>query len=534
MRKYAYGGLALVVALAVTACGGSGQTARTLGGTGSSKPYPELRWGSLTFPGVLDWPRSPNGQELAVESLAVNNLMEFAPDGKVKPGLASSVEHPSATTYVYHLRSVKFSDGKPMTAADVVFSLERNITLKEAWLKPYWEDVASIAAPSSSTVVVKLKQPTAVFEDIVAFSGEVVEKASTEKLSEKEIGTPGHLLIGTGPWKFDSYQPEASVELSRNRYWTGEPVTAQKITVDLFKSEASMALAMRSHGIDGAMGYLSPKIFGKLPETRELTAPGITVDFASANTVLPPFNDVHVRRALAYATNAAGMIKAFYPPGTATQDSSIVPDSLFANLGSQSQVGEVLGAVPKYEFNLAKAKQELAKSAYPHGFSTEVEVEAASSGLIAAAEIISADLAKIGIDAKVKEVQGTEVASVMLGGKSKIQLNEIGAVYPDPEGIMSLILSPSQISPPGGGINTSNYKSPKFDRLLAEQIEVTEPSKRLGMIGQMLATEGEDAPLWPLYTHLTFGVLSDKYAISGFSWWSMLWDPWALNIKLAS
>ncbi|MGA8353902.1 MAG: ABC transporter substrate-binding protein [Solirubrobacteraceae bacterium] len=479
---------------------------------------------------MIDFPRDPSGQELTVESLAVNGLMEFEPDGKVKLGLASSVEHPNATTYVYHLRQVKFSDGKPMTSADVVFSLERNTVLKESVLKPYWEEVASITAPNRSTVMIKLKQPNAVFEDIVAFSGQVVEKASTEKIGEKEIGAPGHLLIGTGPWKLDSYQPEASVVLSRNPYWTGAPVLAQKITVDLFKSESSMALAIRSHGIDGADAYLAPKLLDNIPGTHELTAPGVSVNFASANTSSPPFNEVHVRRALAYATDTKGMIKAFYPPGTATQDASILPNSLFTSLGSQQQVNEILGSVPKYEFNLAKAKQELAKSSYPHGFSTEIDVEAVSSNYVSAAEIMSADLAKIGISAKVREVQGDEVTSVMLGGKSKIELNEIGAVYPDPEGLMSTILSPSQI----GSLNTSNYKSSKFDRLLAEQIKITEPSRRLEVIGRLLKVEGEEVPTWPLYTHLTFGVLSNQYVISGFSWWSMFWDPWALNIKLAS
>lgn len=139
MRRYLCVGLALAVAFVAAGCGGSGQTTPTSSSTGSSKPYPELRWGLPAFPSALDFQRNANGAEASVESLTVNTLMEYTPDGKVKPGLASSVEHPNATTYIYHLRSVKFSDGKPMTAADVVFSLERNITLKESWIKPYWK-----------------------------------------------------------------------------------------------------------------------------------------------------------------------------------------------------------------------------------------------------------------------------------------------------------------------------------------------------------------------------------------------------------
>ena len=175
----------------------------------------------------------------------------------------------------------------------------------------------------------------------------MIEKAAAEKFSEKEIGTPGHMVIGTGPWKFDNYQPEASIQMSRNPYWNGTRQPAEKIAIDLFKTEASMALAVRSHAIDGAFGYLSPRVFANIPDARMLTSAGISIDVASANTTSPPFNDVHVRRALAYASDTAGMIKAFYPSGTATQDATVVPASLFSDLGSSQQVDEMLGSLPK-------------------------------------------------------------------------------------------------------------------------------------------------------------------------------------------
>ena len=97
---------------------------------------------------------------------------------------------------------------------------------------------------------------------------------------------------------------------------------------------------------------------------------------------------MHVRRALAYASDAKGMIDALYPHGQAIEDPAMMPASLFAGLGSESEVKEVLDALPKYEFNLAKAKQELAKSVYPHGFSTEIEVEQVEEGSIASEEIL--------------------------------------------------------------------------------------------------------------------------------------------------
>lgn len=536
MRRYLCAGAVLAAALTIAACGaGKGQQhgVASTEGPGSSKPYPELRWGELATTGPMDWNKNVETQ-VSIESLTVNTLMEFEPDGKVGPGIASSVEQPSSTTYVYHLKSMKFSDGKALTAADVVFSLDRNIDGKETWGKAYWEDVASIAAPNSSTVVVKLKQPSAVFQDVVAFTGEVIEKAAAEKVSEKELGTPGHLLIGTGPWKIDSFKPEVSVELSPNPYWTGASRPAQKITVDLFKTEASMALALRSGAIVGAFNYESPKVFADIPGVRQLTAPGTTTTLVSADTKLAPFDDVHVRRALAYASNVKGMIDAIYPHGEATEDATVIPPGFFSGLGSQSEVSKVLGSLPKYEFSLLKAKQELAKSAYPHGFSTEVQVDQLESAAVSSAEILSADLAKIGITANVHVLPSSDTETVLYGGKSKLEVNTIYGLYPDPEGFMSSILAPSQINPPGSGFNSANYRNAEVDRLMPESLRTLDPAKRLQMIGKLMGIVASEAPYWPLYTHAAFWALSEKYAMPSVSWWTTEWGPWGLGVKLVS
>ncbi|MFZ2050733.1 MAG: ABC transporter substrate-binding protein, partial [Solirubrobacteraceae bacterium] len=143
MRKYLCACAVVALAVTVAGCGGSkGQAASTASksAAGSSKQYAELRWGMTPFPGKLDFNRVGYGPTSAVEALAVQNLMEFEPSGKVKPGLASSVQQPNPTTYVYHLKSVKFSDGTPMTSADVVYSLDRDVYGKESWAKSFWED----------------------------------------------------------------------------------------------------------------------------------------------------------------------------------------------------------------------------------------------------------------------------------------------------------------------------------------------------------------------------------------------------------
>lgn len=534
MKQCMYSIAAVALAALLAACGGStnGSNApASTGGVGSSKSYAELHWGELPFPGPIDVTDNLYGEALTAESLVVQNLVEFEPSGKLKLGLASSIEHPNATTYIYNVRSgIKFSDGQPLTIADVVYSLTRDMQGKESSVKTYWEDVASVSARGSSAVVVKLKKPNAAWPNLLAFSSQIIEKAQAEKVSEKELGAPGHLLIGTGPWKFDRSTPGVSVQYSRNPYWTGTPQPANKVTISYFKSEAEMALALRSGAIDGASAYGSPRLFA-VPGVHALPSAPEWTDFYAMNTASPPFNDVHVRRAVAYATDVSGIIKAFYPSGEVAEANSIVPATMFANFNAD-QVNTMLGSLPKYNFNLAAAKQELAKSAYPHGFTTELQVPVNEPLLLDAAQILSSDLAKIGITAKVKIVQLDEFGS-LFGKKTKLLFLEFSSVFTDPQGIIQALLSPTEIEPPGSGTNWAEYRNAEVDELLAQQVEATNPTERLQMISKLLNIVAAEVPYRVILSHRTFATLSDKYVYPSFSLWTHSYTPWALGVKLA-
>lgn len=535
MRKYMCALVALVLVVVVAGCGGGKNESGNVAAkeTGSSKQYAELRWGLTTFTGPIELLKTVQPSMASAEQLAVQDLMEYEQSGKVKVGVASSVEQPTPTTYVYHLKPVKFSNGKPLTSADVVFSLKRNLG-PAAWTKTYWEGVSSISARGDSTVVVKLKRPDAIWEDVLAATGQILEKAQAERAG-KALGTPGNLPIGTGPWKLDSYQPESSIQLSRNPYWTGSPQPAAKINVSLFKTEASMGLALRSGAIDGTFGYTSPKVFANIPGTQSLTAPGDFIIMVTMNTSKPPFNDVHVRRAVAYAADVKGMISSGFPGGSAVESASIVPIGLFAGLGSTSQVNAMLGTLPMYHFDLAAAKRELAKSAYPHGFTTKIQATAVDSNQVQGAEILASDLAKIGITAKLQEIEPDEEAG-LAANSSKLKtvaVEENGSVYEDPEGEFATLLPASQIGPPGSGENTAAYRNAEVAKLESEELETLNPSKRLQLIGKILQIVGTEVPYAPLYTLNGLGTVSDKYVYPTYGVLASIFTPWALDVKLA-
>ncbi len=542
MRKYQRSlcaGVALVLVAALAGCGsskGGSSPSASRTSTGSSKQYAELRWGGKAFGGPIYSRNNLDAEAAEVAALTTQGLVEVEPSGKFKLGLASSIERPSPTTYIYNIRSgVKFSDGKPMTLVDVLYSLQRNLVGKLAETKLGWEEVvSSISARGSSAVVVKLKRPDAVWPAIFAYSDQIVEKAAAETAGEKALGTPGSPVIGTGPWKIDSYEPEANVHLSRNTYWSGAPQPAAKITIDEFKSEAAIALALRSGAIDGTFAAEVPKTFTNISGVRRLTSPGSKLYILGMNTQSPPFNNVNVRRAIAYASNVQGMIKAIYPSaGEASEISAPLPSDVFANLGSPSQVSEMLDSLPKYTFNLEAAKRELAKSPYPHGFTMTLETTSTSGSpedLIA--QVVASDLAKIGVTVKIDELPKSALTDI-LAGKVRAFVTGWYPVYPDPHSIMSELLPSTEVAPAGAGYNFAKYKNPEVDKLLVKESETINPEKRLDVIGQLLRIVGTDEPYRPLFTYSSSAAVSEKYSLSSFSTWMIYLTPWAMDVKLA-
>src|SRR5262245_45176669 len=184
------------------------------------------------------------------------------------------------------------------------------------------------------------------------------------------MGQPGVLMMGTGPYKFDSLDPLKGVELSANpNYWGGKP-SIQHISVKFISDEQSMALAFRAGDVDIAWPS-NARAFEATAGTQLISASACNQGFLSMNTKVAPFNDVHVRRAIAYVLNKPDIIKA--QGGFAEPDSTMIPPVQLQSVASRAQVAKLVKSIPTYPFSVAKAKAELAKSAYPNGFSTHID-----------------------------------------------------------------------------------------------------------------------------------------------------------------
>jgi peptide/nickel transport system substrate-binding protein len=514
---------AAVLALGVAACSGTATGPSGAASGASAATIPLLRVGDdAALNSALDVGQDEGNSVYG----ALETLTKFGPAGQVEPELATSVSHPNAVTYVYHLRpGVKFWNGDPMTSADVLNALNY-YRVPGSYVSTELTSVQSVTAPDPATVVITLKYPYAPWSAETAGAFPIFEKKFQDE-HKATMGQPGTLIMGTGPFEIDSFDPTTGIELSANPHWWGGTVPVKHVSVKVFANETSEGLAFRAGEIDVASDVLNPKAFASTSGATLVSAPAFAEGYFSMNVNQAPWNDIHVRRAVAYALNRADIIAAL--GNNAVPITTFIPPNELARLGSPAQVSTLVDSLPSYPFDLAKARQELAESAYPHGFTSTLQTISFGS-YTPVDEAIAADLAKIGINLKVKVITFNQFIAMSDGPKSAI--GDLYATFnvsnPDPDSFPASMLGAVNI--PNGGYNEADYDPPAVDALLKEGVTTEDPAKRLSIYGQVLKTLGTDEPYVALYDEDYNVALSSKFTWPGYDVYTQE-GSWELNIK---
>ena len=237
----------------------------------------------------LDYTHSADGATATVVSLGMEPLVRYDVLGRLTPALATSFSTPNPTTYVYNLRKgVTFWDGKPLTTADVIYSLEQSANKKAgSQIASFYSQVKSIEATGSNQVTVKLTSPNPFFRYSIAVTP-IGEKAYWSA-HLKDIGTPGVLNMGTGPFVFTSFTAGQNVSLTRNDHYWGKEPAAAKVVINFITDPATLLLAVRSGQVDGTFDIPQEQIdqYKKLSNVNVMLAPELRTAYLSARHRLP-------------------------------------------------------------------------------------------------------------------------------------------------------------------------------------------------------------------------------------------------------
>src|ERR671910_2304294 len=243
-----------------------------------------------------------------------DQLVQVGADGiSLVPGLAESWDiSEDGITYTFHLRpNVVFSDGTPMTSADVLYSWVRAANdPAQTWtftLTALQRDadgqVEGISAPDDATVVVELAQPWAPFlSDVAMFNMSVISKAFAEG-NEERLATEA---MGTGPFALGEFRSGEILTLVKNaHYWEEGLPLLDGVDVNLVTDDNARILQLQGGELDGMMDVPWSRVpeLQTDPNLKVYQFPSTKTRYIALNVREAPLDDVHARRALQYATD---------------------------------------------------------------------------------------------------------------------------------------------------------------------------------------------------------------------------------------
>lgn len=490
--------LALALALAasvvvLSACGSSSDSSSS--GSTSSSSSPSEGWvtstpaGSGTLdkiswnlpygePFTLDWPTAASFSENTVLANVCESLIRLGPEFEYEPGLAKSWESPNPTTWIYEMQpGLKFSDGKPVTTEDVIFSLERNMDPEVgSFWSPWFENVKTIEATGKNQITVKLSRPDALFNEFLATAGGVVgEKAYVEK-EGKKYGTSEGGVMCVGPYELTDWTPGKGITIKANpNYWrTEEAPKVKEIDYKFITNTQSAGDALLSGELDGTYDAplaswetLSSSDAGNAYVGNSIAFAGI--DFTEKEG---PTKDVNLRKALLYSINRDAIAEAIYHGSAEAVRSQFFPTTWGYAEDVYKKGYEEL---PDTQPDLEKAKELVAKVKDLRPMTMLSNADDTASKQLAA--YVQSEAKKAGIDLVIKELPAAQYISTAF---DKEQLNQydislsttgyMDLAEPVEWGVVALRSD--------GVFNGSGYSNPKVDQWTQEARETTDPNER--------------------------------------------------------
>ncbi|MFF4507118.1 ABC transporter substrate-binding protein [Streptomyces sp. NPDC001401] len=514
--------LTALTTVAATACTSDNDTATTGTKRTTGKPIAVVNWALPNAPASLDYAKSyDNNSTGAVMSLVTEPLERVSSTGEFTPDLAASVAQPNTTTLVYRLRSgVKFSNGREMTAQDVAWSIE-HFTAETAQTAALGQKVGSVSVTGPLEVTVKLKAPVPTARAGIALAT-LVEDADFAKAHAKTLGNVGTAPIGTGPYKVASQTAEKTT-LVRNPQYTRTRAAADKVVFSVIPDDTARQLALRSGSVDGGpvTNRKSVAQWKAIPDATVYASPSLSQDFLAMDVTRAPFDDVHVRRAVAHSIDIAGIMKAGFDAYARPMTGLVPAGELAGVAGSQGSAEAFLSGLPQYELSEAKAKAELAKSAHPQGFSTTIEYVKDYPWQELTVLNIQRNMQPLGVKITPKPVTANEwYAKFYQHELTGITLPfGFGASYPDPAPLLGKLVGEANIGPQK--INIANWSTPEVDK--AQQVvTIAGPRAPRWTAAKTILTEVADqVPYIPLFTEdevyaLGKGLAFDKSGITSF------------------
>lgn len=470
----------------------------------------------------------------ASADMLMNRLVEFdAEQGKLLPSLASSWSvSEDGLVYDFNLRddvpfhqSADFRPSRNLAAEDVLFSFQRMLDPQHPWHKiaasgyPHaqsmqWPSlIASIEAPDAHSVRITLTRRDATFLATLSmgfasiYPAEYAAKLMAAGTPEKLNSAP----VGSGPFIFERFQKDAVVRYRANPdYFAGKPGVDRLIFAITPDSNVRLQRLRRGE----CQITLSPKpqdvqAIAADSKLKSAHAAAFMTAFVGINSQHPPLDKPQVRQAINLAFDKASYVRAVFE-GSAEPASGPYPPNTWSYASE----------LPGYAHDPEKARALLAEAGLADGFKTTIWTRPSGSVLnpnpSLGAQLLQADLAKVGIAAEIRVIEWGELIRRAKAGEHDLLFMGWAGDNGDPDNFLTPQFACASVE---SGLNFARYCDTALDKLIESGKTSSDQAERSRFYHQAQKIIQEQALWLPLAHPTAFALLNDKvegYRVSPF------------------
>lgn len=477
--------------LSAAGCGSSPDTESTV-----------FRYRLASDPPSLDPIHSTDTTSATIVLKVFEGLVDLNPVTlEIVPALAESWDiSDDGLTYTFHLkRGVRFHNGREVNAQDVRWNFERCLTARnrserswvlapiqgsEAMLSGGADSLSGLDTPDDHTVIITLTKPFAPFLSYLSL--EAARVGAYESFETDEIEP-----IGTGPFRFVSWNHGIRVSLEANPDWHGGSVGLERVDFEVIPD---VGVAFQKF-VTGELDFVDEIPPGQLKLIRERHPeavrmwPYLRIEYVGINHSRPPFKDnLQLRQAFSWAVDRVSIVESLFE-GAAEIPTGILPP------GIPGRDDTIEG----YGYDPEKAKRLLAEAGYPDGHGLpEIELwYNTNERHEQVMQFIQSNLAAIGVKTRLRSLDWP--AYLKACDALEPDMYRLGWVadIPDADNFLYILLHSSQIGAPG---NYSGFSHPEFDTLVEQARTVSDIDERIELYKRADRLAIEQA-CWIMYAY---------------------------------
>ena len=418
-------------------------------------------------------------------------LLKPDSDGNINPAVASSYKVlEDGKAYEFTLReNVKFHDGRPVTAEDVKYSLEKIAGMMgDEPMIPAYSLIESVDIISDNTVSISLSEPDVDFPTYLA----MVNAAIIPKDNAQIDTNP----IGTGPYKFESRSVLQNFIISKNDDYWGDKAYIERVIFSIVPEGDTIVMNLRGGSLD-MYSHLTIDQANQLSEQFNVLEGTMNlVQALYLNNNVKPFDDIRVRQAMCYAIDVDEMLNL-----TSEGKGTPIGSSMYPAF-NKYYMPEL---ADNYKHDTNRAKELLKEAGYPNGFDMTITVPSNYQPHINTAEVLVQQLKSAGINASINLVEwNTWLNDTYIGRNFESTVIGVDASYMTARALLERFYSKADN-------NFINFSSAEYDDLYEKVIVSIDDNEKTEMYKRMEEILSEDAANVYLQDMAEFVAINKKY-----------------------